>query len=234
MSFYKFTKSRNYIQCNLPPDANFLDFGSGWGRITRTYLRDFDLKRIFGFEPNLTYCANARMLNPYICFMNGDYLPDGTLPDKRFNVVVGWSVFSHLPPRSATEWLKEMARITLPAGHIVMTTWGLRFLNRLIDDQKAMENGAEIHWYSKICIEAIGDIGKCIDAYSQGEFVWFTEFRIGSIRTGFSRRKCIEATSSRASHPVRPCRIRYDEFGPGCIRPDTTVGMLGNRPPRSA
>ena len=175
MSFYKFTKSRNYILCNLPSDASFLDFGSGWGRITRTYLRDFDLKRIFGFDPNLTYCATARMLNPYICFMNGDYLPDGTLPDKRFNLVVGWSVFSHLPPCSATEWLKEMARITRPGGHIVMTTWGLRFLNRLFNDQKAMKNGAEIHWYSKICIEGGGDIGKCIDAYSKGEFVWFTE-----------------------------------------------------------
>lgn len=172
MAFYRFVKCRPYIFEQMPPDGSFLDFGSGWGRITRTYLRDFDLKRIFGFEPNLTFCATARVLNPYACFMNGSYLPDGTLPQSRFNLVVGWSIFSHLSPRSAGEWLEELARATRPGAHIVMTTWGRRFLDRLIQENRRAQEGYDIDWYSQICIKASNSLTDDLRAYEEGEFVW--------------------------------------------------------------
>lgn len=172
MAFYRYVKGKSYITGRRSADDNFLDFGSGWGRITRTYLRDFDLKRIYGFEPNLTFCATARVLNPYVCFMNGGFLPDGTLPENRFDLVVGWSIFSHLSPRSASEWLMELARTTRKGAHVVLTTWGRRFLNRLIVEGEKAKAGDDIDWYSQICIKASADLSSDLKAYDEGEFVW--------------------------------------------------------------
>jgi hypothetical protein len=71
--FYSFIKSKLEIRKVFQPGAAFLDFGSGWGRMARMFLRDFDLSNMYGFEPNRNYCTIARSLNPYICFLNGDF-----------------------------------------------------------------------------------------------------------------------------------------------------------------
>jgi len=88
-SFYRYVKTATGFGNRPAEGRNFLDFGAGWGRISRLFLRDFDLSRMFGFEPNLAFCSLARELNPYMCFLHGDYRPDDTLPPDRFDLVVG-------------------------------------------------------------------------------------------------------------------------------------------------
>ncbi len=172
--FYCFVKNIPGVAAKLSRTARFLDFGAGWGRISRLFLRDFDLSRMYGYEPYIGFCAVARVLNPYICFLNGDYLPDETLPPDRFDIVVGWSVFSHLSEHSATLWLAEMARVMRPEGHAVFTTWGERFLDRLIASRADLEAGKDLDWYSRQCLAASGDISERKAAYLRGDFVWFT------------------------------------------------------------
>jgi SAM-dependent methyltransferase len=160
--FYSFVKSRDNARKAMGPDATFLDFGSGWGRIARLFLRDFDLRNIFGFEPNLAYCAVARSLNPYICFLNGDFTPDRTLPPDRFDLVIGFSIFSHLSERSAGDWLEEIARIMRPEACGVFTTLGGRFLDRLVLEHNKLLHGddADVHWYYRECLRGAGDIER--------------------------------------------------------------------------
>ena len=91
--FYRFVKERIYPNVDEISTAYFLDFAAGWGRISRLFLRDFSLKRMFAYEPNLAYCSIGRSCNPYINYLSGDYLPDGALPSGLFSLVVGWSIF---------------------------------------------------------------------------------------------------------------------------------------------
>ena len=170
---YAFVKSKQILQEKLAQNCSFLDFGTGWGRIVRMFMRDFDLNRIFGFEPQRATCFVARSLNPYLCFLNGEFTPDGTLPANRFDLVVGWSVFSHLSELSTTIWLEEMARVTRPNGYCVFSTWGERFLNTLMSEQNNLAQGKEVHWYYQMCLKAAGDIVAERDRYLNGEFVWF-------------------------------------------------------------
>jgi SAM-dependent methyltransferase len=176
--FYSFIKSRPDIRGVMRPDASFLDFGAGWGRVARVFLRDFDLGKIYGFEPNRSYCTMARSLNPYICFLNGGFTPDLTLPPDRFDLVVGWSIFSHLSKQSAGEWLEEMARVTRPGGYCVFTTWGQRFLDVLVGEQDRLlrDRDADVNWYYKECLKGAGDIRRQRSKFERGEFVWFTTF----------------------------------------------------------
>jgi len=170
-SFYSFIKSQ--IDLGAVESPRFLDFGCGWGRMTRPFLRDFDLDKMFGFEPNLLLATVARSLNPYVPVFSGGFTPDGSIPKNWFDLVIGWSIFSHLSDSSLREWLREISEVLRPGGTGVFTTWGLRFLRRLQMDRKELEDGKEVHWYSRKCIEGAGDLTARIAAYGRGEFVWF-------------------------------------------------------------
>jgi SAM-dependent methyltransferase len=171
--FYRFVKSN--VELNANGSCRFLDYGCGWGRMARPFMRHFDLDKMFGFEPHLLLATIARSLNPYVCVLEGGYSPDGSIPKNWFELIVGWSIFSHLSRDSFKEWLRELSQVLRSGGVGVFTTWGSRFLQRLQVEKGQLANGQEIHWYSKVCIEAAGDISKRIAEYERGEFVWFTE-----------------------------------------------------------
>ena len=175
--FFKFIKMHTYGSPTNAVGRRILDFGSGWGRILRLFMRDFDFVNIYGFEPDFLLCALARSLNPYVTFFSGDFKPTGGLPERFFDLMVGWSIFSHLSPSSATAWLTEAARVVVPGGYCVFTTWGDRFLQRLSRETHERREGKEIHWYSSVCIDAAGSINQRLSDYEKGEFVWFTAGR---------------------------------------------------------
>ena len=151
-----------------------LDFGAGWGRTIRPFLRDVEFAGLFGFEPDFLFCTLARALNPYAAFLTGGTTPAGELPGGFFDVVFSWSVFSHLSPASAALWLQELARALVPGGTLVFTTWGARFLHRLRNEAAARAAGAAIDWYSGVCLDAAGSIEDRIGDYASGGFIWFT------------------------------------------------------------
>jgi SAM-dependent methyltransferase len=184
--FYGFIKSRPELRKKLHPSANFLDFGAGWGRMARVFMRDFDLCNIYGFEPNRAYCALARSLNPYVCFLNGDFTPDGTLPPNRFDLVVGWSVFSHLSEHSAGDWLEELGRVMRVDGYCVFTTWGARFLDDLAgENQKLLRGAADISWYYRECLQSAGNLPEQRCRFDAGKFVWFNSYGSNLFGTAF-------------------------------------------------
>ncbi len=169
-AFYEFVKASG----SLNGAHRFLDFGCGWGRMTRPFMRDFDLDKLFGFEPNALHAIISRALNPYVTIFSGGFSPDGSIPKSWFDLIVGWSIFSHLSEASLMEWLKEISAVLRPGGHAVFTTWGLRFLRRLQVEQAQLVAGKEIHWYSKKCLDGAGDVSKRIADFEDGDFVWFT------------------------------------------------------------
>ncbi len=174
-NFYKFIKAHAPVAEMHAGEHNMLDFGCGWGRINRPFMKDIPYSNIFAYEPHLGYCVLARKLNPYITILNGDYMPNGVLPNAHFDLVVGWSVFSHLSEDCAKSWLKEFTRILKPGGRCVLTTWGTQFLGRLKNEAVKLQNGEAIDWYSKVCIDAAqGRIAEKSLAYDKGQFVWFT------------------------------------------------------------
>jgi hypothetical protein len=174
-AFYKFIAAKDFFRRKAQPGANFLDFGVGWGRIGRFFLRDFDLDCLYGFETQRSSAFRARSLNPYFCILTGPDLPDQKLPADRFDLMVGWSVFSHLSEVSASAWLQELARIMRPDGFCVMSTFGDRFLAQLLDCDRALARGEQVHWYHRNVLEAAGDIDAQLGRYRRGEFVWISD-----------------------------------------------------------
>ena len=174
VAFYSFVKANTYGSGPAPAGTRLLDFGAGWGRTIRPFLRDVEFAGLFGFEPDFLFCTLARTLNPYAAFLTGGTTPTGDLPGGFFDLAFSWSVFSHLSPASAAAWLAELARAMAPGGTLVFTTWGARFLDRLRAEAAARAAGHAIDWYSAVCLDAAGSIEDRIQEYACGGFVWFT------------------------------------------------------------
>ena len=65
MAFYQFVRdvARKYDR-PVTTSTRLLDFGSGWGRMVRPFMRDMDLKNIFAAEPSSEWCRIARHYPP--------------------------------------------------------------------------------------------------------------------------------------------------------------------------
>ena len=171
-AFYSFVKSN--FDRRFSSGQRFLDFGCGWGRISRPFMRDFDLKDMYGFEPDLLFCAIARSLNPYICVLSGEFLPNGSnshelvrLHSRMVNILASLRTFRTSMASRTSVGIKAWRNECL---HDL----GRPILKELQIEQQQLEEGSDIHWYSKLCISAAGSIDDRLKEYDAGEFVWFT------------------------------------------------------------
>jgi len=109
----------------------YLDFGCGWGRIGRFFLRDFKAEDMVGvdIDPDMVaFCAQANLPGRFETIVNGQPLP---FPDGSFRLVTAYSVFTHLPPHLFRAWLAELLRVLAPGGQLVFTVEPPRFLDML-------------------------------------------------------------------------------------------------------
>jgi len=210
-AFFKFVKAHTYQTSENAPGKRLLDFGCGWGRIVRPFMRDFEFADLYAFEPDFVLCAVARTLNPYVTFLPGAFLrnwsmayePSRNLPEQFFDVMIGWSIFSHLAPDFAAKWLAEAARVVVPGGSCVFTTWGDRFLRRLKIDAAEQAAGKEINWYHALCIAAGGSIEQRLAEYERGEFVWFTGLKSTSYGEAFVSETALNNLIAQHDLPFR-------------------------------
>jgi SAM-dependent methyltransferase len=147
------------------PGSRLVDFGAGWGRMTRAFMPHFELENIIGLEPNSEFCRIARDLNPYLAFLQSPVEPPcDLLADRSVDYIVAYSVFSHLPEGLAGAWIAEFARIVKPGGAICITTWGEGFLDDVERDPNAFP-------YRK-AIAAQLNVGEARERFRAGEFIY--------------------------------------------------------------
>jgi SAM-dependent methyltransferase len=106
-----------------------LDFGTGWARIARCFLRDVTAENIIGVDvdPDLVAVCQANFNGPR--FLCCDPMPPLILPDASVDFVVGYSVFSHLSETACRAWIAEFARLLKPGGMAALTTRGRWFFD---------------------------------------------------------------------------------------------------------
>jgi SAM-dependent methyltransferase len=143
-----------------------LDFGVGWGRIARFFMREVPLGNIFGIDVMdefITICKrtfktdNFQLISPF---------PPTTLPDERFNYIVGYSVFSHLSEQACDSWMREFHRILAPGGMVALTTRGRPFFS-YCESLK----GRGLTGYPDALSKMFDDFDEARARYDRGDFV---------------------------------------------------------------
>ncbi|MES1201644.1 MAG: class I SAM-dependent methyltransferase [Pseudomonadota bacterium] len=153
----------------LQPDAQLVDLGCGWGRHIRVFLKDFAAQNIHGVDIDPANIALCRQYLPEVGFILCRESEPLELASRSVDVVISFSVFSHLSEDSARYWLNELARVTKPGGSIVVTSWG----KALFDIAERIKRTGDIAspWEGNIA-RAFGDFDEVAPRYAAGEYIF--------------------------------------------------------------
>ncbi len=121
----------------LGPGTRVLDFGCGWGRMLRFFLRDTDPTNLWGVDPSRRLIEVCRQTNQRCQFVQSRLNPPSPFDDEYFDLVYSYSVFSHLSEGAHRMWLDEIRRILRPGGVLVATTWQREHIQRSEELRKA-------------------------------------------------------------------------------------------------
>jgi SAM-dependent methyltransferase len=110
-------------------ENKILDFGVGWGRIARFFLRELPLENIYGLDVMEEFVAICRKTFRSDNFYVTTPFPPTQIADEKFDFIVGYSVFSHLSEDACSNWMQEFHRILAPGGLVALTTRGRPFFD---------------------------------------------------------------------------------------------------------
>lgn len=147
--------------------GNVLDFGCGWGRFLRFLAKEVDASHLFGVDVDPEVLAECRAVD-----VPGDLrqiTPLGQLPfpDKFFDVVMSYSVFTHLPANVNLHWMREIARTCKPGAVFVLTLQPRGFLEFV---RREAPLGSS-PWHRNLARFA-GQADDLMQQYDRGEFVY--------------------------------------------------------------
>jgi SAM-dependent methyltransferase len=108
-----------------------LDFGCGWGRVIRFFLRDIEPDRLTGAEYDgelVEFCLTS---NRWCNFVRSESAPPLPFGDAQFSCIYAYSVFSHFSEAMHMSWLREFKRVLRPGGALMVSIRPRSFIEYL-------------------------------------------------------------------------------------------------------
>jgi SAM-dependent methyltransferase len=102
-------------------DSRVLDFGCGWGRLTRFFARDVAPGNLFGCDPVAPILNVCRTCRVPAELSQCDFVPQRPPFPKSFDLIYAFSVFTHLSERAHRACLRALHGALAPGGLLVLT-----------------------------------------------------------------------------------------------------------------
>ncbi len=102
-------------------ESTVLDFGCGWGRLTRYLVRDVAPGHLYGCDPVEGILEICRSNGVAASFAKSAFVPDRIPFDERFDLAFAFSVFTHLSERAHESSLMALHEALRPGGILVVT-----------------------------------------------------------------------------------------------------------------
>jgi len=117
--------------------TTLLDFACGYARNIRFFMKDIYPGNLYGSDVTqefINICRNTFTYNNVcdIIFDLNNPLPPLKYNAETFDIIMAYSLFSHLSENAHLAWLKEFLRIIKPNGLIFLTIRKLSFLTNLL------------------------------------------------------------------------------------------------------
>jgi SAM-dependent methyltransferase len=178
-AFRFYTEVKAYASfCGRPfrDGRKLLDFGAGWGRIIRMFMRDLNARDLYGVEPEGENVALCRACNPYVNVLASDFVPPLMMPDNSMDYVTAFSVFTHLDEYASNRWMEEFARVVKPGGMIAFTTMPRAFLGycaQLRDELADATDLSSAEMQVKASVAAsFPRLAEAEEGYDRGDFLF--------------------------------------------------------------
>ncbi len=163
------TDTRRSLGVDLGPESRVLDFGCGWGRHARMFLRDVPGSRIWladTLDLALDACRDTGVPGHRVKLPPA---PPSELPSSFFDLVSAFSVFSHLSPDAHHAWAGELARVLKSGALAFVTTQARWFLDRCDEYREHPELRTSV-WHEQLAVSF--SEGGAAEAYDRGEFLY--------------------------------------------------------------
>jgi len=167
--FYKLVKAYA-VQLGRPisPGASALDFGCGWGRYLRFLWKDVAEKDLYGVDTDpdiLELCRETGVPGQLSRITPLGKLP---YPDNSIDVILAYSVFTHLPESVFRHWMLELSRVSRPGCIFAFTIEPRRFLEFV---GSLAGRPLESAWHAGLAKYA-DRVPQLLEDYDAGEFVY--------------------------------------------------------------
>jgi SAM-dependent methyltransferase len=150
------------------PLTTALEFGCGWGRIIRLFLRDVDGENLWGVDCMPQAIDICQDTNRSARFQRIEPFPPSGLPANTFDLVYAYSVFSHLSEEAHDRWLQEFREILRPGGLLVLTTRPREFILMCAE----LRSRQEARDWAQGAVLAFRDTESALQRFDRGEFMF--------------------------------------------------------------
>jgi trans-aconitate methyltransferase len=113
--------TKTYFGKGLADFRDICDWGCGCARVVQAVHRIAPKANIVGLDidqDNITWCQGNI---PYAQFEHVPLFPPTDIPDGRFDLLYGISVFTHLTRQAFEAWRDELHRLVRPGGVVLVT-----------------------------------------------------------------------------------------------------------------
>jgi SAM-dependent methyltransferase len=169
-SAYKLFKNlyASYIgpidQCN-----SILDFGCGWGRIIRFFIKDIAPSKLWGCDPVEEMINICKEQNRRCNFKTIDAKPPSPFQDETFSLIYSFSVFSHLSEEMQKDLVAELSRILKPGGLLIATTRSRNFIEDCAKLRRRKDLDS-VHEGPRSSTSAFLNTQECLSDYDSGRY----------------------------------------------------------------
>jgi SAM-dependent methyltransferase len=105
----------------LTSSARVLDFGCGFGRVIRFFLKDVAPENLFGIDVDERRLAASG--DHWSQYRRCETFPPTDFEAESFDFIYAFSVFSHLSEEAHARWLEEFERLLKPGALLILTTF---------------------------------------------------------------------------------------------------------------
>ena len=179
-----------YIPKQKPKERigqTLLDFGCGWGRITRMWLRLVPGRNIYAVDPMESMIDLCKETIPDVHFYLTD--PEPPIPvfeNGMFDFLTAYSVFSHLNETYLHLWFEEFSRLMKKNGLLFITTRSRSFIAYL-QELRVQNSYADYETSLKDCFV---DIDTAFAEYDKGNII-HQAIGGGSLSNSFYGETCV-------------------------------------------
>lgn len=160
----------------LREGMRMLDFGSGWGRVTRMFMNDLRAADIRGIDVDKSFVDLSREIFTSVRFDSCAPFPPTDIEGGSLDLIVSYSVFSHLSESACIAWMAEFSRLLSPGGIVAWTTRDRTFFDYC---EWAASQGEALQGYSRALGELFEDLTCARRSYDSGRIVHASSEGVG-------------------------------------------------------
>lgn len=161
---------------------HIVDFGSGWGRITRTLLTRVSPTMVHALDVDSEMTALVNTTLPGVNALTVSPQPPTVLGLASIDAALAFSVFSHLSGPAHEAWAAEFGRIIAPGGVVAITVLDTSFFGNVAGAQAAVRSGGADAFAADLAT-TFADLPAAQAGYAAGE-IQYAGSGGGEVRTG--------------------------------------------------